>query len=52
MEEAEALCQRIAIMAKGYLRCIGTQVHLKKIYGKGFKITVCCDPHKHQEAIK
>ncbi|KAJ3063888.1 hypothetical protein HDU98_000352 [Podochytrium sp. JEL0797] len=39
MEEAEALCQRIGIMAKGSLRCIGPPLRLKELYGKGFKIS-------------
>lgn len=30
MEEAEALCSRIGIMARGELQCIGTSQHLKK----------------------
>ena len=29
MEEADALCNRIGIMAGGGLRCLGTQIHLK-----------------------
>ena len=29
MEEADALCARIGIMAGGQLRCLGTQLHLK-----------------------
>lgn len=32
MEEADALCSRIGIMAGGSLRCLGTQVHLKNRY--------------------
>ncbi|RKP11483.1 P-loop containing nucleoside triphosphate hydrolase protein, partial [Piptocephalis cylindrospora] len=40
MEEAEVLCQRIAIMAKGTLRCIGSQLRLKQVYGNGFRLTV------------
>ena len=43
MEEADALCNRIGIMAGGCLRCLGTQVHLKNKYGDGFKITVNVD---------
>lgn len=43
MEEADALCSRIGIMAGGSLRCLGTQVHLKNKYGDGFKITVNVD---------
>jgi ABC-type multidrug transport system ATPase subunit len=38
MEEAEALCQRIGIMAKGTLRCLANPTRLKQIYGSGFKI--------------
>ena len=39
MEEAEVLCHRIGIMAKGTLRCLGPQLRLKEVYGSGFKIT-------------
>ncbi|KAJ3297347.1 hypothetical protein HDU79_003962 [Rhizoclosmatium sp. JEL0117] len=38
MEEAEALCQRIGIMAKGSLRCIANPLRLKELYGTGFKL--------------
>jgi ABC-type multidrug transport system ATPase subunit len=40
MEEAEALCTRIGIMAKGQLRCVGSAQHLKAKYGKGYTLTV------------
>ncbi|OLY81822.1 ABC transporter A family member 7 [Smittium mucronatum] len=40
MEEADVLCNRIGIMAQGTMRCIGTQLHLKDIYGSGFLITI------------
>jgi len=40
MEEADALSQRIGIMATGYLRCLGTPLHLKNKLGKGYQITV------------
>ncbi|KAI9224622.1 hypothetical protein BC828DRAFT_402117 [Blastocladiella britannica] len=39
MEEAEVLCSRIGIMAKGTLRCIGNQLRLKQLYGAGFKLS-------------
>ncbi|KAJ3159175.1 hypothetical protein HK101_001137 [Irineochytrium annulatum] len=38
MEEAEALCQRIGIMAKGNLRCLAAPLRLKELYGSGFKL--------------
>jgi ABC-type multidrug transport system ATPase subunit len=40
MEEAEALCQRIGIMAKGTLRCLANPTRLKEVYGSGFKIYI------------
>lgn len=42
MEEAEVLCQRIGIMAKGTLRCLGPQLRLKQVYGSGFRIQFIC----------
>ncbi|KAI8848835.1 hypothetical protein BC829DRAFT_417287 [Chytridium lagenaria] len=38
MEEAEALCQRIGIMAKGTVRCLANPLRLKELYGSGFRI--------------
>lgn len=38
MEEAEALCGRIGIMAKGTLRCLANPIRLKELYGSGFKL--------------
>eukprot|EP01083_Nonionella_stella_P069834 186422_1 len=40
MEECEALCERIAIMVKGELSCIGTAQHLKNKFAKGHQLTV------------
>ncbi|KAJ8553877.1 hypothetical protein K7X08_024555 [Anisodus acutangulus] len=36
MEEADILSDRIGIMAKGRLRCIGTSIRLKSRFGAGF----------------
>jgi len=38
MEEAEALCDRIAIQVKGQLRCLGTPSHIKAKYGSGYQL--------------
>ncbi|CAB9505681.1 Retinal-specific ATP-binding cassette transporter [Seminavis robusta] len=38
MEECEALCPRIGIMANGKLRCLGSAQHLKTKFGKGFQL--------------
>ncbi len=36
MEECEALCNRVGIMAGGQLRCFGTLPHLKTRFGEGY----------------
>ncbi|ORX42706.1 hypothetical protein BCR36DRAFT_337073 [Piromyces finnis] len=40
MEEAELLCNRIAIMIEGKIRCIGTPEHLKMKYGNTYIMDV------------
>ena len=40
MEEADTLCNKIAIMAHGRLRCIGNQLHLKNRFGEGYKLSL------------
>jgi len=40
MEEAEALCGRIAIMVQGRLRCYGSAQHLKSKFGYGYQVDV------------
>jgi ATP-binding cassette, subfamily A (ABC1), member 3 len=38
MEECEALCPRIGIMAGGKLRCLGSAQRLKNKYGQGYQV--------------
>ena len=38
MEEADALCGRIGIMAYGKLKCLGSSLHLKRKFGDGFRV--------------
>lgn len=40
MEEADALCDRIAIMYGGRLQCVGSQLRLKSKFGNGYKVTL------------
>jgi len=40
MEEADILGDRIGIMAKGRLRCLGNSVRLKSRFGAGYKVSV------------
>jgi len=39
MDEAEALCTRIGIMAQGSLKCIGSQKELRERYGSTYELT-------------
>uniref|UniRef100_A0A7S1LGE2 ABC transporter domain-containing protein n=1 Tax=Neobodo designis TaxID=312471 RepID=A0A7S1LGE2_NEODS len=40
MEEADAVCDRVAIVTKGDLRCIGTTSHLKQRFAAGYTIVL------------
>jgi len=42
MQEAEALCTRVAIMVKGKFMCLGSVQHLKSKYMDGYSIDVFC----------
>ncbi|RWS02688.1 ATP-binding cassette sub-family A member 1-like protein [Dinothrombium tinctorium] len=40
MEEVEALCNRVAVMANGKLQCIGSLNTLKEKFGRGFNVVL------------
>ena len=40
MDEAETLCDKIAIMINGRFVCLGTPLHLKEKYGDGYQLTI------------
>jgi ABC-type Na+ transport system ATPase subunit NatA len=40
MDEADSLCSRIAIVANGQLRAVGTQARLKAKFAQGYRLTV------------
>ncbi|KAJ0248825.1 hypothetical protein HA466_0158690 [Hirschfeldia incana] len=50
MEEADILGDRIGIMAKGRLRCIGNSIRLKSRFGTGFITTVSFLENKDDDA--
>lgn len=50
MEEAEILCTRLGILAKGVLCCLGTQQHLKNTYGEGFRLQINFDVRDEERA--
>jgi len=49
MEEAEALCDRIAVMSKGELKAIGTCPSIKQRFGNGLTLTVSLDARQIRE---
>ncbi|KAJ0106704.1 hypothetical protein Patl1_17825 [Pistacia atlantica] len=50
MEEADILSDRIGIMAKGRLRCIGTSIRLKSRFGTGFVANVSFTESKSEQS--
>ncbi|KAJ0048785.1 hypothetical protein Pint_15238 [Pistacia integerrima] len=50
MEEADILSDRIGIMAKGRLRCIGTSIRLKSQFGTGFVANVSFTESKSEQS--
>ncbi|NWU22183.1 ABCA9 protein, partial [Dyaphorophyia castanea] len=57
MEEAEAVCDRVAILVSGQLRCIGSIQYLKNKFGKGYLLEIKVkDPQSsdvlHAEILK
>ncbi|ORY53822.1 P-loop containing nucleoside triphosphate hydrolase protein [Rhizoclosmatium globosum] len=47
LEEAEALCSRVAIIVNGELVCFGTNQHLKSKFGQGmYRLELKCAPER------
>jgi len=42
MEECEALCSRVGIMAGGKLQCLGAPQHLKNRFSQGYQLEIKC----------
>lgn len=42
MDECEALCTKLAIMAQGQFQCFGNIQHLKAKYGQGYTLILKC----------
>jgi len=40
MEEADVLADRICVIVKGKLKCIGSSFYLKRMYGEGHRILI------------
>ena len=50
MEEADILSDRIGIMSKGQLRCIGSQLRLKAKFGGGYTFQINFRPEQAERA--
>ncbi|XP_033623170.1 ATP-binding cassette sub-family A member 8-A isoform X2 [Fukomys damarensis] len=51
MAEAEAVCDRVAIMVSGRLRCIGSIQHLKSKFGKDYLLEMKVRTPAHVEPL-
>jgi len=51
MEECEVLCNRLVIMVKGELVCIGASQELKQRFGAGYDIHVKLNPGRSEEDL-
>ncbi len=52
MEEADILADRITIMAKGKLKCVGTSFYLKHKYGDGHRVSLNINSNSSQQVMK
>ena len=52
MEEADVLCERIAIINLGVMRCIGAQTRLKNVYGFGYHLFINCQKLKYIQLLQ
>eukprot|EP01133_Synstelium_polycarpum_P003606 gene3606-4130_t len=51
MDEADVLCNKIAIVAAGRLQCVGSPIYLKNRYGNGFKLDVVLNDNSTSQVI-
>ena len=52
MEEADILADRLSVMVKGKLKCVGTSLYLKQKYGDGHRVTLNIDDSKSKEVFR
>ncbi|NXK81587.1 ABCAA protein, partial [Amazona guildingii] len=51
MEEAEAACDRVAILVSGQIRCIGSVPYLKNKFGKGYLLEIKVKDPEHADLL-
>ncbi len=52
MEEADILSDRLAVICDGKLKCVGTPLYLKNVYGEGYRISLVCDPGSEERILQ
>ncbi|XP_063977334.1 uncharacterized protein LOC135162614 [Diachasmimorpha longicaudata] len=52
MEECEVLCNRLVIMVKGQLVCVGASQELKQRFGAGYNIHVKLSPNRNYSDVE
>lgn len=51
MEECEALCSRVGVMASGRFKCIGSPSYLKKKFQLGYQLTIHLESSDHLASL-
>jgi len=51
MEESDFLSDRISIMARGRMRCIGSSISLKNRFGAGIRVSISCASGNYSPAV-
>ena len=52
MDEADFLSDRIGIIKKGIIQCVGTSLELKNLYGEGYMLKFVCEAFDSEKAIE
>ena len=52
MEEADILADRIAVVADGTLKCVGTSLNLKNTFGDGYRVSLVLKTQGTEEKVK
>jgi ATP-binding cassette subfamily A (ABC1) protein 3 len=51
LDEAEAVCSRVAFMERGRFRCLSSIKRLKQKYGDNYSVSIRCAPDKQQNVM-
>ena len=52
MEEADVLADRIAVVVEGKIKCVGSPLNLKNVYGDGYKIAFTTKPGNEPNIVR